>query len=60
MYKLTFKNYILITLAIIAILLLLAECNDIKTLILSKIISLSYLTVFAYANIKNKTSQHIN
>lgn len=55
MYKLTFKNYILITLAIIAILLLLAECNDIKTLILSKIISLSYLTIFAYANIKNKT-----
>lgn len=56
MYKLTFKNYILITLVIIAILLLLAECNDIKTLILSKIISLSYLTVFAYVNIKNKTS----
>ena len=55
MYKITFKNYILITLAIIAILLLLAECNDIKTLILSKIISLSYLTIFAYANIKNKT-----
>lgn len=55
MYKLTFKNYILITLAIIAMLLLLAECNDIKTLILSKIISLSYLTIFAYANIKNKT-----
>lgn len=60
MYKLTIKNYILITLAIIAMLLLLAECNDIKTLILSKIISLSYLTIFAYANIKNKTSQHIN
>ena len=55
MYKLTIKNYILITLAIIAMLLLLAECNDIKTLILSKIISLSYLTIFAYANIKNKT-----
>lgn len=55
MYKLTFKNYILITLAIIAMLLLFAECNNIKTLILSKIISLSYLTIFAYTNIKNKT-----
>ena len=54
MYKLTLKNYVLVTLVIIAIILLLAECEDFKTLIISKIISLSYLIIFAKKNIINK------
>lgn len=58
MYKLNLKNYILITLVIIAITLLVSECEDIKTLIITKIISLTYLTIFAKANILNRQAHN--
>ena len=54
MYKLTFKNYILITLVIIAITSLLLEDTNFIRLIITKIISLSYLIIFAYRNIISK------
>lgn len=54
MYKLTFKNYILITLTIIAITILLLEDTNIARLIITKIISLLYLTIFIQKNIINK------
>ena len=54
MFKLNFKNYILITLVIIAIISLLLEDTNITRLILIKIISLSYLIIFAYRNIISK------
>ena len=54
MYKLNFKNYILITLVIIAIISLLLEDSNIIRLIITKIISLSYLIIFAYRNIISK------
>lgn len=50
-YKMNCKNYILITLYIISIFMLLTECNDLKTLIITKIIGLLYFTLFTYANI---------
>lgn len=50
-YKLNFKNYILITLYIIAIITLLVECADFKTLIITKIIGLTYFIIFTFKNI---------
>lgn len=54
MYKLNLKNYILITLAIIAIILLISEDTNIVKLIITKIISLSYLIIFIHKNIISK------
>lgn len=54
MYKLTFKNYILITLVIIAITSLLLEDTNFIRLIITKIISLFYLIIFTYKNIISK------
>lgn len=50
-YKLNPKNYILVTLYIISIFLMIGECEDIKTLIITKIIGLTYFSIFAYKNI---------
>lgn len=50
-YKLNLKNYILITLYIIAIIALLVECADFKTLIITKIIGLTYFIIFTFKNI---------
>ena len=50
-YKLTLKNYILVTLLVIAIVLLLCECNNITTLLITKITSITYFALFTYANI---------
>ena len=44
-YKLNLKNYILITLYIIAILLLIGEFEELKTLIITKIIGLTYFII---------------
>lgn len=54
MYKMNFKNYILITLVIIAIILLISEDTNIVKLIITKIISLSYLIIFTCKNIISK------
>ena len=54
MYKLTIKNYILISLVIIAIMSLLLEDTNFTRLIITKIISLSYLIIFIYKNIISK------
>ncbi len=53
-YKLNPKNYILVTLYIISIFLMIGECEDIKTLIITKIIGLTYFSIFAYRNIINR------
>mgnify|MGYP000307322515 CR=1 FL=1 len=50
-YKLSFKNYILITLYIIAIITLLVECANFKTLLITKIIGLTYFIIFTFKNI---------
>lgn len=50
-YKLNPKNYILVTLYIISIFLTIGECEDIKTLIITKIIGLIYFAIFTYRNI---------
>lgn len=57
-YKLTLKNYILITLYIISILLLISECNDFTTLIITKIIGLIYFGVFSYTNLIRNTQNN--
>lgn len=54
MYKLNIKNYIIITLVIIAIILLMSEDSNFTRLIITKIISLSYLIIFTYKNIISK------
>lgn len=54
MYKLTIKNYILISLVIIAIISLLLEDTNFIRLIITKIISLLYLIIFTYKNIISK------
>lgn len=54
MYKLTIKNYILITLVIIAIILLMSEDTNFTRLIITKIMSLLYLIIFTYKNIISK------
>lgn len=54
MYKLTIKNYILISLVIIAIISLLLEDTNFIRLIITKIISLSYLIIFTFKNIISK------
>lgn len=53
-YKLNPKNYILVTLYIISIFLMIGECEDIKTLIITKIIGLTYFSIFTYRNIINR------
>ena len=53
-YKLNPKNYILLTLYIISIFLMIGECEDIKTLIITKIIGLTYFSIFTYRNIINR------
>lgn len=50
-YKLNLKNYILVTLYIISILLLIGENEDLKTLIITKIIGLTYFIIFTHKNI---------
>ena len=50
-YKLNPKNYILVTLYIISIFLMIGECEDIKTLIITKIIGLTYFIIFTFKNI---------
>lgn len=50
-YILNIKSYILVTLYIMSIFALFGEQQDIKTLIITKIIGLSYFTLFTYANI---------
>ena len=50
-YKLTLKNYLLVTLLVIAIVLLLCECSNITTLLITKITSITYFALFTYANI---------
>lgn len=50
-YKLNLKNYILITLYIIAIFTLLVEFTDFKTLVITKIIGLTYFIIFTFKNI---------
>lgn len=50
-YKLNLKNYILITLYIIAIILLIGECENLKTLLITKIIGLTYFIIFTFKNI---------
>lgn len=54
MYKITFKNYILITLVIIATISLLLEDTNFIRLIITKTISLLYLIIFTYKNIISK------
>ncbi len=49
-YRLNCKNYILVTLYIISIILLITECEDFKTLIITKIIGLIYFVLFTYSN----------
>ena len=50
-YILNFKNYILVTLYIISIFVLITECTDFKTLIITKIIGLTYFIMFTFRNI---------
>lgn len=50
-YKLNFKNYILVTLYIISILLLIGENEGLKTLLITKIIGLTYFIIFTFKNI---------
>lgn len=50
-YKMNCKNYILVTLYIISIFILLTECTDIKTLIITKIIGSLYFIIFTLKNI---------
>ena len=50
-YKLNFKNYILVTLYIILILLLISEQDNLKVFIISKIIGLTYFITFTLKNI---------
>lgn len=53
-YKLNFKNYILVTLYIISILLLIGENEDLKILIITKIIGLTYFIIFTFKNIMHR------
>lgn len=53
-YKLNFKNYILVTLYIISILILLSDCKDLVTFIITKIIGLTYFIIFTCINIINR------
>ena len=50
-YKLNLKNYILVTLYIIAIISLLVECTNLKTLVITKIVGLIYFIIFTFKNI---------
>lgn len=50
-YKMNCKNYILVTLYIISIFILIAECSNLKTLIITKIIGSLYFIIFTLKNI---------
>lgn len=50
MYKLNVKNYLLITIYIVSIFLLIGDCADFKTLLITKIIGLLYFCMFTYSN----------
>lgn len=50
-YKMNCKNYILVTLYIISIFMLIAECSNLKILIITKIIGSLYFIIFTLKNI---------
>lgn len=50
-YKLNLKNYILVTLYIITIIILLTDCTNFTTLVITKIIGLTYFLIFTFKNI---------
>ena len=49
--KLTFGNYIRTMLLILAVIAILGECEDLTTLIISKITSALYIWCLIYANL---------
>lgn len=49
-YLLTIKNIILVALLILAFITLLSECDNIKTLIITKFLSLLYIANFFHDN----------
>ena len=53
-YILNFKNYILVTLYIISIILLISDIENFTIFIIAKIISLIYFIIFTYRNIINR------
>lgn len=53
-YKLNLKNYILVTLYIIAIISLLVECTNLKTLVITKIVGLIYFIIFTFKDIMHR------
>ena len=56
-YILNFKNYILVTLYIISIILLISDIENFTIFIIAKIIGLIYFIIFTYRNIISP--QHI-
>lgn len=50
-YKMNLKNYILVTLYIISIFMLISESNNLKTLIITKILGSLYFIIFTSKNI---------
>lgn len=50
-YKMNLKNYILVTLYIISIFMLISESNNLKDLIIIKIIGSLYFIIFTFKNI---------
>lgn len=50
-YKMNLKNYILVTLYIISIFMLISESNNLKNLIIIKIIGSLYFIIFTFKNI---------
>lgn len=50
-YKINCKNYILVTLYIISIFMLISESNNLKNLIIIKIIGSLYFIIFTFKNI---------
>ena len=55
--KLTFANYIRTTLLILAVIAIIGDCEDFKTLIISKIISALYIWCLIYANLIRPTKR---
>ncbi len=53
-YILNFKNYILVTLYIISIILLISDIENFTIFIIAKIIGLIYFIIFTYRNIINR------
>ena len=50
-YKMNLKNYILVTLYIISIFMFISESNNLKNLIIIKIIGSLYFIIFTFKNI---------